>query len=170
MNYKLKSMPKKKSKEPEVITIAEPAPPQELNGETAPKPDQKCSQILRVVLTDDEVREKSRALADKATKLNQLEEDKKRASSHFGSEIKEARGEITKLSQLVTSGYELRDVPCEVWFHRPKSGQKTTVRTDTGEAVNVAMMSSMEMQMRLPISEDQETTAVSEGENNGTTK
>jgi len=42
--------------------------------------------------------------------------------------------------------------------------------TDTGEAVNVSDDEFNGMQMRLPISEDQETTAVSEGENNGTTK
>jgi hypothetical protein len=165
-------MPRKTTEKTKPIDAKEPdAPPQEPSGETAPKPDQTCSLILRVVLTDTEVREKSRALADKATKLNQLEEDKKRASSHFGSEIKEARGEITKLSQLVTTGYELRDVPCEVWFHRPKPGQKTTIRTDTGESVNVTMMSSLEMQMRLPIQEEAPATAVvpftlPEGENN----
>jgi len=61
---------------------------------------------LRVVLTDDEVREKSEHWPTKH-KVNQLRRNKRTRLQPFGSEIKEARGEITKLSQLVTSGYEL---------------------------------------------------------------
>jgi hypothetical protein len=129
-------------------------------GEDSPKPDSKSTQLLRVVLTDEEIREKSRALADKATELNQLEEDKKRASSHFGAEVKAARGEITRLSQFISSGYELREVRCEVFYHKPKPGQKTTIRTDTGETVNIQTMTSMEMQMRLPIQEETDTESV----------
>jgi hypothetical protein len=121
--------------------------------EIAAKPDQETSQLLRVYLSDEEMKETSRKLADKATELNKLEEDKKRASSHFGTQVKDARGQITELSQLITSGYALREVRCEVWFHQPKPGQKTTIRTDTGETVNIGTMSSMEMQMHLPIAD-----------------
>jgi hypothetical protein len=143
-------MPKKKAQppieQPEPLVDENPAPVQ---------PDQETSRILRVTLTDAELRETSRKLADKATELNQLEEDKKRASSHFSSEVKAARGEITKLSQLVTSGYELREVPCHIWFHKPKAGQKITVRIDTGETIDTAMMTSAELQMRLPLTEEE---------------
>jgi hypothetical protein len=148
-------MPKQKSDGPSSLF----AP---TSGEDSPKPDQETTQLLRVVLTDEEIREKSRALADKATELNQLEEDKKRASSHFGAEVKAARGEITRLSQFITSGYELREVRCEVWYHKPKPGQKTTIRTDTGETVNIQTMTSMEMQMRLPIQEEANAEPVKE--------
>jgi hypothetical protein len=151
-------MPKSKSPAPSSLF----APPPDEDSKVVqepPKPDSETTQLLRVVLTDDEIREKSRALADKATELNQLEEDKKRASSHFGAEVKAARGEITRLSQFITSGYELREVRCEVWYHKPKPGQKTTIRTDTGETVNVQTMTSMEMQMRLPIAEEAEADA-----------
>jgi hypothetical protein len=123
--------------------------------EDSPKPDSETTQLLRVVLTDEEIREKSRALADKATELNRLEEDKKRASSHFGAEVKAARGEITRLSQFITSGYELREVRCEVWYHKPKPGLKLTIRTDTEEIVSTGTMNSAEMQMRLPIAEEE---------------
>jgi hypothetical protein len=143
-------MPKNKSDGPSSLFATPDSDSTEVVQEP-PKPDSETTQLLRVVLTDEEIREKSRALADKATELNQLEEDKKRASSHFGAEVKAARGEITRLSQFITSGYELRDVRCEVFYHAPKPGQKTTIRTDTGETVNVQTMTSMEMQMRLPI-------------------
>jgi hypothetical protein len=117
-------------------------------------PDKDTTLILRVILTEQEIKDKSKALADKDIELNQLEEDKARASSNFTAQIKAVRGEITKLAQLVTTGYELRDVRCEVFFHQPKTGQKNTVRTDTGESVDISMMSSTEMQMNLPIEQE----------------
>jgi hypothetical protein len=144
-------MPKNKSDSPfaPLMVVPDLDKPETLSP--PPKPDQENSQLLRVVLTEAELRETSHKLADKSANLNQIEEDKKRASSHYGSEVKAARAELTRLSQLVTSGYEIREVRCEVWFHKPVAGKKTTIRIDTGEIVNTVNMSSMEMQMRLPI-------------------
>jgi hypothetical protein len=99
--------------------------------EDIPKPDKEITRTLRVNLTEDELKENARKLADKATELDRVEEDKKRVASQYGSQVQAARGEITRLSQLLTSGYELREVPCCVWFHRPKPSQKTTIRLDS---------------------------------------
>src|SRR5262249_33052623 len=45
--------------------------------------------------------------------------------------------------------WENRDVECLVEFHKPVVGQKTTIRTDTGEIVAVEDMTEDEKQERL---------------------
>lgn len=118
-------------------------------------PDKEITLQLRVSLTETEIKDQSRKLADKARELGRLEEDKKRAGSSIGAQIKAARADMDHLSELVTTGYEIREVECRVFYHTPRPKHKCIVRNDTGEIVSEEIMSFDEMQLNLPIDGEQ---------------
>jgi hypothetical protein len=134
-----------KKTELKTLEALEPAPIAEL------KPDRETTKNLRVLLTNDDLIARSRALGDNNSKLEQIEEDKKRVTSQYGSDIKLVKSTIKQLSHVVTSGYELKDILCGVYYDRPTKGKKSIVRLDTGEVVETEEMNHMERQMVLPI-------------------
>jgi hypothetical protein len=44
------------------------------------------------------------------------------------------KSEIGKLSRQVSDGWELREVECEVEYHKPDKGKKTVTRKDTNRS------------------------------------
>lgn len=51
----------------------------------------------------------------------------------------------------ITSGYEMRNVPCTVTLNKPKNSKKTIVRDDNGTVVAVEDMTQDEMQETLDL-------------------
>lgn len=60
---------------------------------------------------------------------------------------------IGHLTRVLCEGWEYRDVICKVLWNKPKSGQKTIVRLDTGEHVEIEPMTEGERQEELNLGE-----------------
>jgi hypothetical protein len=108
-------------------------------------PEKKdCSQSLRYQFTDAELKERGKKLAETHSKLAQLEADKKRIVSNFGAQVSAVKAEANLLADCVSTGYELRDIPCTATMDAPTIGKKTITRNDTGEQIEVQQMTPSE--------------------------
>lgn len=133
--------------------IKNPNKPEPIPAEPEVVPDKEYSQQLRVDLTDHELTDRAKNLANEQNKLDQEKTDKKRSSAEFGSRIKAIESNLTKLAYTVSTGYELREVRCGMFFDTPEKGKKSLIRLDTKEVVSVEEMSTIDRQLALPISE-----------------
>lgn len=109
---------------------------------------EKC---LRYEFTQPEILELGKQLAEANSRLARIESDKKRVVADFGSQISNQQSAIQSMSQNISSGYEMRQIQCRVFFHTPSEGRKTIARLDTGEIVEVVEMTDDEMQEALPL-------------------
>lgn len=87
---------------------------------------------LKYEFSNPEILELSKELANKTQETRQLEEQKKSVVSEYASKTNIAREQVLLLSDKVASGYEVRDVECEVQYHSPTEGMKTLTREDNG--------------------------------------
>lgn len=106
---------------------------------------------LKCELSDAELLESGKALADRSAELVALENEKTRIMSDFGARIKGREADISILTNRIQSRYEFRDVLCEEWLDDPKPGKKTVRRTDTQEVVAIEDMTASEMQRELEV-------------------
>lgn len=88
---------------------------------------------LRYTFTEDEAKELARELANKNQEQRQLEEQKKSVVAEYGSRMTVVKENISMLSDKVASGYEMRDIQCQVEYHTPERNKKTVTRSDNGE-------------------------------------
>lgn len=88
---------------------------------------------LRYTFTEDEAKELARELANKNQEQRQLEEQKKSVVAEYGSRMTVVKENISMLSDKVASGYEMRDIQCQVEYHTPERNKKTVTRSDSGE-------------------------------------
>lgn len=72
---------------------------------------------LRCNLTESELLLFGRELAETTNELAQLEADKKRVVSDFAAKITERESRINRLSGVISTGYEFRDVECQDEMH-----------------------------------------------------
>jgi len=107
--------------------------------------------FLRVEFTPEEIKNFSSDLARKTAELSQAEEDKKAAVAQFADQLASAKATVSRLARNINSGYEMRNVDCEVTLHSPKKGLARIIRLDTGEEVNVRPMTADELQEKLPL-------------------
>lgn len=122
----------------------------------------KCERDLRYDFTDKEILEFARDCASKQGELQETEDRLKEIKSDFKARTDMLVGHISLLSRKVANGYEFRSIPCEVRYHDPKPGEKTTYRldTDTPEIVRVEEMTFAEKQEELPLEEEESSDAV----------
>ena len=107
------------------------------------------NEYLKYQFTEQELKEISKKLAYENKNFDELEDAKKSVVSEFSSKLNSARAAITKLSGNINNGYEYRDIECHILLNNPIDGQKTTVRSDSGEIVRIEEMSPAEMQEEL---------------------
>ena len=105
----------------------------------------KITKILNCVFTTEELKEIGVKLALENQRKERLEDQKKQSQSQFKSEIDAADARIKSLSQKLARGSEDRDIECDVLFNTPKEGQKTIIRSDTGETVQTIPMTESEL-------------------------
>lgn len=89
---------------------------------------------LPVKLTPKEREEYAVSNSNLIVQVERLNDEKKSVASNYAAKIKTLNAQITKLSQAVSSGQEIRDVECEEHIDR-ESGFITLARTDTGEII-----------------------------------
>lgn len=104
----------------------------------------ECSQQLRYLFNNDELREQGKRLAETHDKLDELERDKKRVTTDFAAKISAVKAEAGSLAANVSTGYQLRDILCTAVMDTPKLGMKRITRNDSGEVVSEEPMTPTE--------------------------
>ena len=105
----------------------------------------KTTKRLPVQLTPEEKQERGEQLAASVEQTAALREEKKASTAEITSKIKLSTEITRKLSRIIASGTEDRDVECDATkdFERKTV---TTYRSDTGEQVDQRPMSAEELQ------------------------
>lgn len=112
---------------------------------------QTPTEYLRYEFTDAEIADAARDLATANRKRSSLEQRKKEVDSAIKAEIEEQNSIIGRLSQLIGTGFEYRDIEVRIQLDTPEPGKKTIYRIDTGEEVAVKAMTESEKQMSLDL-------------------
>lgn len=113
---------------------------------------------LQYTFTREELLVIGKDLGEKQIQLRQLDDDRKKAADEWKSRISTAESQISSMSSKVTSGYEYRDIDCEVVINEPP-GKKTCRRLDSMAVVWVRELSAEEKQRTLSLSDDSEPVA-----------
>jgi hypothetical protein len=100
----------------------------------------KTTRVLPCELTEDEILEAGNDLAINVAQYNALEDEKKAALQEYTEKLKSLDGIQRKLAKMIETKKEDREVECLYHYHRPERGQKTLVRLDTAEVVEVTPM------------------------------
>lgn len=103
---------------------------------------------LTCILTEDDVLDRGRQLAQTEYDLAAIEREKKAANDEFKKQLDATSGKIVNLSRAIKNGEEERDVVCVVndnWGNY----KKEVVRTDTGEMIESYDMTEAERQRSL---------------------
>lgn len=98
---------------------------------------------LEVKLTEDEVLERSKALAETIQTKRKVENEKANDMRAYGEQLKDLSGEIAKLSHVVSTGEESRSVEVE---ESRREGNIVIVRLDTGEVIETRAAEGDELQ------------------------
>ncbi len=108
---------------------------------------QQYVEYLRCELTDTEIADTARDLARANSRKASIDQQKKEADAQLKAEIQAQESIIARLSALINSGHEYRNIECRVELDTPTSGRKTIVRLDTGEIVSEKPMTDADRQM-----------------------
>ena len=103
---------------------------------------------LPVKLTNYELLDKARSMSNLYNERDALELQKSAAAKEFGEKIKNIEGEIAKLAQCVSSGFEHRSVTCEERLNFA-IGEFRVTRLDTGEVLDARALTPNERQKKL---------------------
>lgn len=117
----------------------------------AGKPDYHGERQLRHIFTEKETIEIAKKMAEASRDLNQAEEEKKAVTSTLKAKVDGIQARVNEHAGKINSGFEYRTTPITTKFHTPKTGQKQTIRDDTGEIIEIDQMSMAEMQDELPL-------------------
>lgn len=99
---------------------------------------------LRYDFTAVEAHDHGVELAKATQELREIEEEKKSISSSYKAKIDEKKARTNVLSQMVTNGWEMRDIECRIEYNQPQEGKKTIYRADNGRRVGVEAMTDYE--------------------------
>jgi hypothetical protein len=114
------------------------------------------TEYLKCDLTDAEIADTARELARANARRQAVEQQKKEVDSQLKSEIEAANTVISRLSTLINTGHEYRNIECRVELDTPEPGQKRVVRLDTGEEVSVKRMTDADRQMVIDLQTEAE--------------
>jgi hypothetical protein len=103
---------------------------------------------VAIALTPDELNDRARLAAREHQRVKELEESKKEQVKEIAQEIKEAKKEHDRLTEIVQKGVELRLVDC---VERLNITDKCveTVRVDNDEIVTTRPLTADENQLRM---------------------
>lgn len=104
---------------------------------------------MECVYTDGELAEKRDQLSETILDIQQVEDDKATVTRTFKERLDGLYGQSTKLAQQIKNRKEFRMVECAVEFNKPNSGEKTTIRLDTGEMTKIEIMTDDERQEKI---------------------
>lgn len=116
--------------------------------EPADKTWDKCTRWVEVKLSDAELRDASKKLADAVQRKGQVESKLETLRTQIKAEIAELEAHIMKNTSLVANEREFRNLDCRVEFDW-KKGEKTIARADNGEILATERITDDERQMHL---------------------
>lgn len=111
--------------------------------------DLTCIRTLACDLTDDEVNDYAREVADLCLQVSDLEAEKASHAKHIKGRIDGLSADISDLSRKVKRRKEDRDVDC-VWVYDWTNNVKQLERTDTREIIETRPIEQWERQQKLP--------------------
>src|ERR1035438_6248022 len=91
------------------------------------------TEYLKYQYTDTEIADSARDLAAANRKRTNLEQRKKEVDSSIKAEIEAENSIIARLSQLIGTGFEYRDIEVRIQLDTPEVGKKTIYRIDRSE-------------------------------------
>lgn len=128
-----------------------------MSDELLPKTERRA---LRYDFTAKETHDLSMQLANETKKLSAIEEEKSSVASQYAAKVKESKATCNKLSNMVADGYEIRDIECEVEYHKPQQGKKTIIRKDINKVTAIEAMTEWEWNLfNQPPDESEENTS-----------
>jgi hypothetical protein len=97
-------------------------------------------------LTEIEIAEKGKELADKVREYDQVDNERKDVSRDYGDQLKALDAVIQKLAKEVKEGNQIHEVPC---YERPNYVDKAVeaVNEETGDVLDSRPMTEEEKQM-----------------------
>ena len=107
-------------------------------------------QVLPVRLTDAEVLDRGRRVAELSRERAQAEAEKKMAMLEFKHRIETAERDMAELLSAIHSGNEWRSIQCEKVTHRD-IGEVTITRLDMGAIVETRPMTNRERQVAMDL-------------------
>jgi len=87
---------------------------------------------LRYDFSASEINDLSQNLANKIQEQANTERVKKSVTASYTAQLAAIKSDVGELSDKVANGYEIREVTCDVQYHKPEQGKKTLTRGDTG--------------------------------------
>ncbi len=124
----------------------------------APQISATFKENLKTKLTRPELEEYAKTLSEKYLEHGQLEADKKGVVAEYKAKTDTLEGQLSLLSQKVSTQHEWRDVECH-WDYNWKTDKKRLVREDTGEIVREDKITQQDRQHLFPL----ETKKVKKG-------
>lgn len=104
---------------------------------------------LPVVLTEDEVNERGRALPVIMEEIDMIEDEKKNVVAEYGGRVKRKKAESEKLAREIRTEEKIVQVPCE-WHYFWAQNVKKLIRTDTGQVLDQLAIQDFERQGHFP--------------------
>lgn len=115
--------------------------------------EKKAFLYLECTLTDDELRDYSKQMADCYSKKSRAEFNFKSIKKQTDSEIAGYEARINLCAEKVNSGKEYREVSCDVKYDWDKK-TKDYVRKDTGEIAKSDIITEKELQEEIDFNND----------------
>jgi len=110
----------------------------------------KEKHYLEVQLTEDELKQDGKELADSFKRKNAIEAEMETFKAQKKAEVTQCEGDIAKNAALVSAGKEMRMVDCEVTLDF-NAGKRTVARIDNGIIVNERKLNDDEKQLELNV-------------------
>ena len=108
------------------------------------------NRLCEYKFSEAEKREIAAELANGVAEIAKLEDRKKSAASQFTADINAKQSEVNQAAEKLRSGFEMRDMECEVIYSNIDNVVRW-IRTDTGELAHERRMRPDEKQLALPI-------------------
>ena len=121
----------------------------------APKVSGTFKENLKTKLSKSELEEYAKSLSEKYIEHGQLEIDKKGVVAEYKAKTDTLEGQLSLLSQKVSTQHEWRDVECH-WGYNWKTDKKVLVRQDTGEVVREEKITTNDRQKLFPLEKKEE--------------
>lgn len=127
------------------------------NKNKAPQVSATFKENLKTKLSEPELKEYAKSLSEKYIEHGQLEADKKGVVAEYKAKTDTLEGQLSLLSQKVSTQHEWRDVECH-WDYNWKTDRKRFVREDTGEIVREDKITQQDRQKLFPLEKNNEET------------
>jgi hypothetical protein len=111
---------------------------------TATHAKEKETRHVKYVFNAVEVHELSLQMANKNMEHDAIVDEKKTVTSQYAARLNEVKSTLSKLSQQVANGYDMRPIEFTVKYHTPSTGMKTLTPVDASVDPIVEKMNPMD--------------------------